>query len=194
MAAAKRWPTIITKEEFKGVTGLDSYPAYLSKDIKDGSLNVFANGEMIYQLKGIWAKVSVEWKYQAPPGGGDTHFSVMKGSKCDLVIRQTEAEKFLPTLYIENIKGGSVKDLIVKLNDVLKSLPYDSLTVENVNDKVLKVNVLKKYRVGHEEHFGQVTARYLEYLKDGKLPEWEVPNMITKYYTTTSALLKAKGN
>lgn len=194
MVAAKRWPTIITKEEFKGVTGLDIYPAYLSKDIKDGSLNVFANGEMIYQLKGIWAKVSVEWKYQAPPGGGDTHFSVMKGSKCDLVIRQTEAEKFLPTLYIENIKGGSVKDLMVKLNDVLKSLPYDSLTVENVNDKVLKVNVLKKYRVGHEEHFGQVTARYLEYLKDGKLPEWEVPNMITKYYTTTSALLKAKGN
>ncbi len=24
--------------------------------------------------------------------------------------------------------------------------------------------------MSHEEHFGQVTARFLEYLKDGKLP------------------------
>jgi hypothetical protein len=31
-------------------------------------------------------------------------------------------------------------------------------------------------------------------MKDGKLPEWEVPGMITKYYTTTSALKMAKGN
>jgi hypothetical protein len=30
--------------------------------------------------------------------------------------------------------------------------------------------------------------RYLQYLKDGKLPDWEVPCMIAKYYTTTKAL------
>jgi hypothetical protein len=47
--------------------------------------------------------------------------------------------------------------------------------------------------VTHEEHFGQVTAKFLEYLKVGKLPEWEVPGMITKYYTTTSALKLARG-
>jgi predicted dehydrogenase len=194
MVSARRWPTIISKEEFKGVTGLDAYPEYLTKDIKDGKLNVFANGEMIYQLKGIWAKVSVEWNYQAPPGGGDTHFSVMRGSSCDLVIRQTANEKFLPTLYVENIRATSMDDFSTKLKEVLSALPYDSLAIEKVNDKVLKINIPKKYRVGHEEHFGQVTARYLEYLGDGKLPEWEVPNMITKYYTTTSALKKAKGN
>jgi len=194
MVSARRWPTVISKEEFKGVTGLDSYPDYLTKDIKDGKLNVFANGEMIYQLKGIWAKVSVEWNYQAPPGGGDTHFSVMRGSVCDLVIRQTAAEKFLPTLYVENIKGTSIDDLNSKLKVALGSLQYDSLTVEKVSDRVLRINIPKKYRVGHEDHFSQVTAKYLEYLKDGKLPEWEVPNMITKYYTTTNALKKARGN
>ena len=52
MVAAKRWPTIISKEEFKGVTGFDNFPDYLQKDIKDGKLNVFANGEMVYQIKG----------------------------------------------------------------------------------------------------------------------------------------------
>jgi hypothetical protein len=37
-------------------------------------------------------------------------------------------------------------------------------------------------------------TKYLEYLKEGNMPEWEVPGMITKYFTTTSALKKAKGN
>ena len=92
MVEAKRWPTLISKEQFKEVTGIDDFPAYLQKDIKDGKLNVYSNGEMVYKIKGIFAKVSVEWKYQAPPTGGDTHYSVMHGTKCDLVIRQSAAE------------------------------------------------------------------------------------------------------
>jgi Fe-S cluster assembly scaffold protein SufB len=45
--------------------------------------------------------------------------------------------------------------------------------------------------VGHEAHFGQVTEEFLEYVKSGRLPEWEIPNMIVKYYTTTGGLKKA---
>ena len=188
MISAKRWPTIITKEEFKGVTGFEDFPGYLQKDIKNGKLNVFANGEMIYRIKGLFAKVSVEWKYQAPPGGGDTHYSVMHGTKCDLVIRQGAEEKFLPTLYVENIKGSGMNDFSSDLQKVINTLPYDSLKVNVVDMNTLKIIIPVKYRVTHEEHFGQVTAKFLDYLKAGKLPEWEVPDMITKYYTTTSAL------
>ena len=194
MVAVKRWPTLISQEEFKGVTGFDNFPDYLKKDVKDGKLNVFSNGEMVYQIKGIFAKVSVEWKYQAPPGGGDTHYSVMHGTKCDLVIKQGAEEKFLPTLYVENLKGITMNDFTTKLKEVVGALPYDSIQVESVNKNMLKISIPKKYRVTHEDHFGQVTAKFLEYLKDGKLPEWEVPGMITKYYTTTSGLKMAKGN
>lgn len=70
LATAKRWPTIITKEEFRGVTGMDEFPEYLGKDVKDGKLHVYSNGEMIYQLKGIWAKVSVTWDFMPPAGEG----------------------------------------------------------------------------------------------------------------------------
>ena len=51
-----------------------------------------------------------------------------------------------------------------------------------------KIKVPKKYHVGHEAHFSQVMEKYLQYLTEGKLPEWEVPNMVAKYYTTTTAL------
>jgi hypothetical protein len=193
MVEAKRWPTLISQDEFKGVTGFDNFPDYLQKDLKDGKLNVFSNGEMVYQIKGIFAKVSVEWKYQAPPGGGDTHYSVMHGTKCDLIIRQGADEKFFPTLYVENVKGIAMDEFSVKLKEALGTLPYDSLNIEAVNKNSLKINIPKKYRIGHEEHFGQVTAKFLEYMKAGRLPEWEVPGMITKYYTTTSGLKMAKG-
>ncbi len=192
MVAARRWPTIITKEEFKNNTNVEEFPAYLQKDVKDGKLNVYANGEFTYQLKDVFAKVSVEWKYMAPPGTGDTHYSLMRGSKCDLIIKQGEAEKYLPTLYVENIKGTSIKDFNTVLDKVLLSLPYDSIRAEPVGKNSFKINIPAKYKVTHEDHFSQVTAKYLEYLKNGNMPEWEVPNMITKYYTTTSALKMAK--
>lgn len=193
MVSARRWPTLITDEEFRGVTGLEAFPEYLKKDIKDGKLNVYSNGEMVYSLKGVFAKISVEWKYKAPDGAGDTHYSTMRGTQCDLTIKQGPDEKYLPTLYLENIKGLKLNEMEAKLKSALTELPYDSLSYEKVGANSFKINVLPKYRVSHEEHFAQVTSKYLEFLKDGKMPEWEVPGMITKYYTTTSALKLAKG-
>lgn len=43
------------------------------------------------------------------------------------------------------------------------------------------------YAVGHEAHFGQVTEKYLGFLDAGKMPSWEVPNMIQKYRTIMEA-------
>jgi len=41
---------------------------------------------------------------------------------------------------------------------------------------------------GHEAHFASVTNHFLEYSKNKNMPEWEVPNLLAKYYTTTKAL------
>jgi len=60
------------------------------------------------------------------------------------------------------------------------------------SEKSWKVEIPDQYMVGHEAHFGQVTGKYLEFLAEGKMPEWEVPNMIVKYYTTTGALKLAQ--
>ena len=192
IAETKRWPTVMSKEEFERVTGFDDFPEFLLKDVKDGKMNVYSNGEIVYQIKGTWAKVSVTWNFEAPPGGGDSHYSVMHGSKCDLVIRQGIEEKFLPTLYIENIKGIALEDFTSNLSKALASLPYDSLRIEPAGKSTFRINIPQKYRTSHEDHFGEVTSRFLEYMNAGKLPEWEVKGMITKYSTTTSALKMAR--
>ena len=62
---------------------------------------MYCNGEINYTLRGVHAKTSVTWNYKAPEGTGDTHYSIMRGTKANLVIRQGAEEKYQPTLYIE---------------------------------------------------------------------------------------------
>jgi hypothetical protein len=38
-----------------------------------------------------------------------------------------------------------------------------------------------------------VTERFLRFLAEGKMPAWEVPNMLAKYYTTTEAYRLSQG-
>ena len=83
------------------MTGAEDFPDFLSRDVKDGVLQVYSNGEFTYTLRGVHARVSVTWNFEAPPGAGDTHFSVMRGTKANLVIRQGAEQKFKPVLYVE---------------------------------------------------------------------------------------------
>ena len=92
---ARRWPTPITREQFKKVTGDENFPEFLKNDVKDGVLQVYANGEFTYRLRDIFAKVTVSWDFEAA-AGGDTHFSVVRGTKANLVIKQGAEQKFKP--------------------------------------------------------------------------------------------------
>lgn len=192
IVSAKRWTTDLTPEMFKKVTYLDEYPEYLNKDIDGKILKVYSNGEINYKLKGIHAKASVIWNFQAPEGAADTHYSIMRGEKCNLVIEQGEKEGYKPRLYIE-ATAGDVKELTGSLYNAVDGLTakYPGIKLEKLNDKKWTLNIPDKYKNGHEAHFSQVTEKYLQYLKDGKLPEWEVPNMIVKYYTTTEGMKAA---
>ncbi len=194
MITAKRWPTILTTEEFQKVTGLDSYPDYLKKDIKDEKLNVFCNGEMVYKINGKHAKVSVIWNYQAPEGTGDTHYSIMRGTKSDLIIKQGEEESYKPTLYISPKQQDGFEELLNAAMEGEITAQFPGTTMEKMEDGNYKINIPDSFKIGHEAHFGQVTENYLKYLEAGQLPSWEVPNMISKYYTTTKAYKLAKKN
>ncbi len=194
MKKARRWPTMITREQFEKVTGHNDFPDYLKTNLNsDGVLPCYCNGEMIYSIRGVHTKISVVWDYQAPEGAGDTHYSVMRGSLANVVIRQGREENYRPELYVEPAKGVDVSDLGKVLEKAVKTLQakYPGIDLAK-KDGRRHIRISDQYRIGHESHFGEVTKCYLKYLVEGKLPDWEVPNMITKYYTTTKALEMAQ--
>ena len=187
LLSAKSWNTSLSPAQLKEVTQLAAVPEYLNK-YKDaaGNVQVKSNGEINYLINGVHAKVSVIWNYRAPEGTGDTHYSIMRGTKCNLVIRQGAEQKFQPTLYIEPINEN--QDASAQVNQAIASLQasYPGIAIAKSN-KGWEVVIPASYKEGHESHFARVTEKYLGYLKSKQLPVWEVPNMLAKYYVTTEA-------
>ncbi len=189
--SARRWTTNLSQEQFKTITKLDAYPPYLKKySGADSVLRISCNGEINYQLRGIFAKTSVVWNYAAPEGSGDTHYSIMRGTLANLVIRQGAPEQFKVTLYIEPVtKDKTYGETLQKHFGTLQGI-YPGINLEK-NKTGWVVTIPDQYKEGHEAHFGRVTEKFIEYLLQGTLPSWEVPNMLAKYYTTTQALEKS---
>jgi predicted dehydrogenase len=188
--SARRWPTALTPEQFQRATGLAQYPDYLKSDIgPDGRLNVYENGDVNYTICGVAAKVTALWRFQAPPGGGDTHYSKITGTLATLMIQQGEAEHYQPTLYVEKNSSASANEFEAALRVAVERLrgTWPGLEVKPAGAARWEIVVPEKYRVGHEAHFAQVTEEYLHFLAEGKMPGWVVPNLLAKYYTTTEA-------
>jgi predicted dehydrogenase len=187
--SARRWATKLTPEQFKRSTGLDHYPDYLKSDVgSDGALSVFANGEVTYTLRGVHAKIAALWRFEAPLAAGDTLYSLLRGTLANLVIKQGAEQNYKPALYVENQSSASpvqfeqtVRAAVAKLTDTWLGVSMKPAGA------AWEITIPDKYRVGHEEHFAQVTGKFLSYLAAGKLPDWEVPNMLAKYFTTTEA-------
>lgn len=188
VVSARRWATTLSPEQFEEVTGGATFPEYLQEDVVDGQLNVYANGEINFTVRGVHGKVSVIWNYQAPEGAADTHYSIMRGTEANLVIRQGEEQGYQPALYVEPAGNTAREELEIALEAALTDLrpQYAGLETRPTQDG-WQVVIPDRYRIGHEAHFAQVTEQYLQYLVDGKIPEWERTNMLTKYHVTMQA-------
>ncbi|MBC9929504.1 putative oxidoreductase C-terminal domain-containing protein [Chitinophaga qingshengii] len=191
--SARRWATTMTFQQYADITGQPQYPDYLLKNVdKDSILHVYANGAFDYTVKGVHANISVTWNYQAPEGTGDTHYSLLRGSKASLVIRQGAEQQYKPVLYIESAEhhntayAKTVADHIASL-----AQKYPGLALK-ANDNGWEVIIPEALAKKHEALFGKVMQQFLEYIRHNNMPAWEVPNMLAKYYTTTQALELAK--
>ena len=184
---ARSWNTMISQEQFMTVTKENEVPRFLMPIVDpSGNLQVRSNGEFTFLINGIHAKVAVRWDYAAQEGSGDTHYSLMRGTKADLVIKQGEEEKYKPTLFIEprSVQEFDEKELNSLLEKIKKNYPGIQLKKRLRGWEVI---VPEAYKEGHEAHFSRVTEKFLDYLTENNMPQWEITNMIAKYYITTQA-------
>lgn len=192
--SAKRWPTVISESQFQVSTGENKFPEYLEKHLNNDQLDVYANGEIVYSVNDIFSKVKVEWNFEADKGLGDTHFSIIKGTKSNITIRQGQEQGYKPKLYIEPVdKESFTNEEIEQISKALQELKNNYSGLSLVSSPLgLEVIIPESLIEGHEDHFSHVANNFFDYVHGGKMPDWEVPNMIAKYYITTQALDMAK--
>jgi predicted dehydrogenase len=187
---ARRWPTLITREQYQKVTGMSDFPDYLKDKLNDdGILPCYANGETTFAMKGICFKLSVTWNFQAPEDGSDTHTSLFRGSKANVIIRQGKEQNYRPEVYVEPTLGVDAGNMAASLKRAIAGLQrkFPGLKAEKAGNG-WHIVIPEKCRIGHEAHFQLVMDAFLRYLAQGRLPDWEVPNMLAKYYITTKSL------
>ena len=184
--AAKRYGTKISVSQFKEMTKEDSIPSFLKKDlIDDSTLSVLSNGAIDYTIKGVHAAVTVVWEYTTE-SKSDLHFSLIRGTKANLIILQEGKNDYKPTLNIVPTGDDVNFESVLKESFKKISTKYPGVELYKSN-KGWSVKLPENLVEGHEAHFARVTNNFLEYLKNKNMPAWEVPNMLAKYYTTTKA-------
>jgi predicted dehydrogenase len=175
LLAASRWPTTMTAEQFRQVTGAPG----------DG-LDYYCNTSVTYALCGIHTKLDVLWRWEAPEGTGDTHYAVYRGSRSRVEVRQGKEENYRPELYVVPSDPAVVLALRNRIAALAK--PYPGVGLDEQGAQI-RIAIPDRYRVGHEAHFAQVTNQFFEYLKQPEtFPAWENPNMLAKYYVATKGV------
>ena len=99
---------------------------------------------------------------------------------------------YRPELYVEPAHGTSVAALGTATQNLIArmQIQYPGVGCQREGD-TWQVTIPDVYRVGHEAHFAEVFKTYLNDLDKGDR-DWEMPNMLAKYYTTTKALAIAQ--
>jgi predicted dehydrogenase len=170
---ARRWPTTMSAEQFRQVTGQPGE-----------GLDYYCNNSVSYTLRGIHTRLDVLWRWEAPTG--DTHHAVYRGSRSRIEVRQGQPENYRPELYVVPNEPGVMNAL--KSRIAALSTRYSGVGLED-RGALIRVTIPDRYRVGHEAHFAEVANRFFDYLRRPEMfPAWENPNMLAKYRVTTGGV------
>jgi len=173
ISGARRWPLVMTREQFQRVTGEDPGTA---------QVNYYCNNSVEYKLRGIPVELEIVWEWEAPPGAGDVYEASFEGSSSRIDVRQEKR----PEVYIVPAAAGVAAAVDTKVAALQSRWPGLSVTRAGSD---LKLAIPEQFRVGHEEHFAQVTNHFSRYvISPESMPAWETPFMLAKYYVSTKGV------
>lgn len=186
ITGARRWPLALTREQFTQVTGEPAFPSW----VHGGKLDYFCNNEVEYTIRNAPVKLEITWEWQAPEGAGDVYEASFRGSLAHIEIRQGQAERYIPQLYIAPAKP-EFRDRVfeaAKRRTSALAAPFPGVELASSGGG-WRLTIPEQFRVGHEAHFAQVTHRFFDYaVNPGSMPTWERPNMLAKYFISTKGV------
>ncbi len=187
--SAKHWPVTIKRRQFSAATSLKEIPSSLSPYMKDSTLEVYANGSITYQVKGVYNCVNVEWRPATPPGGNDLRNAYAEGTKSSILIQQDFGQNS-PKLCVQKRENVSETDFRTALMAAIALLQneYPGLSFSG-EGKTVQIIIPSELKNSHDPTF----KVFVGYLINKDMPKWEVPNTLAKYYITTTAFEMANG-
>lgn len=174
IGARRRWPLHLSAAQYTEVTG----------DPRADALDYYCNNAVEYTLRGIPVSLEILWHWQAAPGRGDLYEAAFHGTRASTEIRQPGA---VPELYV--VPASPDAATAVRFRIAALQSRWPGIAAQPAPQGELHISIPETFRVGHEQHFAQVAARFLEYVHAPEtLPAWENPNMLARYLVTTKGV------
>jgi predicted dehydrogenase len=185
--SARQWPTVIPREIFSRITGLEDFPEILHDRVVDGALPYLCNAALSYRLRGIPVEIETLWGLEEAEGSGDLHRAILRGTKSDLMVDQGPETGFLTMLTINPVEGG--KAFAEALTDAVATMQteFPGLGVEPAGEE-FRITIPKALRTTHEQHFAAVLQTFLAYIDEGTWPGNLGSDLDTKYTLLAQAL------
>jgi predicted dehydrogenase len=183
--SARAWRTRLGREQFSRLTGAPDFPPQLAAWVEGDSLGCECNTQVVFALRGVTVKLDVLWDDESTHA--DTHDAVYRGSRARVEVRQGEREGWRPEVYVVPNEGVPAEEVFGAVRARIEALQsrWPGVTAEERGGEV-RLSIPDRHRLGHENHFGEVASRFLEYVASpASLPAWEKPNMLVKYFVTT---------
>ena len=187
---ARRWATRVPLDKFAKITGTDHFPQNIREYVKDDILDYFCNGELIYRLRDVPVYLREIWYLEEPPGGRDTHRSLIKGTRSDLMIRQLPEKDFKTELLIVPRENREQVEEAVKQCLAKWSATHPGLSVTPEKNALL-IQIPDNMRSTHEQHFYRVRDAFIEQLDKGTESPEHRACIIAKYTLLAKARTKA---
>lgn len=177
--AARRWATPVSLALYRESTGEREFPDALRAFISDGVLALPCNGEIDYSIKGIRVRQRAEWGQREPPNSGDLHPCVVRGTRCNLVVRHGPETAYVAELHVEPVAGIEIEPI---LEDAIANWQSDfpGLGMQRANNG-LKFTIPDALRTSHESHFAMVLENFLDYVESGRWPDWLTSGIRMRY-------------
>ncbi len=187
----ERWPTRLTLSQLRNITGDGPAPA---ASAAQDTLDYFANNAVHYTIRGVHTLLQIRWEYAAPSGVKDSETAIFQGTRSRVEVRQGPEENFQAEVYVVPIEPAASAWMGGRLSAFVERMQgrWPGVSVEEQPGR-FRLVIPDRLRIGHEEHFELLTQRFLEYVRfPQRIPKWERPNMIAKYYVTTQGVELAR--
>jgi Putative oxidoreductase C terminal domain len=168
--SAHCWPTAVPLELFRDSTGQDTYPEALHPGVQDGVLQYACNSEIRYRFRGIHVRQRAEWRQREPEGTGDLHRLTLRGSLCEVRLRQDEATGYHATLSLHPAAGVVLAPILQRVLAQWQER-FPGLACAPAAAGGVRLLLPAALDQGHESHFALALNAFLDHLDCGVWPE-----------------------
>ena len=186
LLSARRSATRVPLALFSRVTGETEFPPEVGAAVAGSDLLYEGNGALSFRLAGVTVALDTRWDLTIPPGGGDAHRMVLRGTRAEIRVEQGPATGFARKLSV--LPHGDQARARTSLERAVGSWQseHPGVSLSGV-DAGWEIRVPRELDTGHESHFPLVLAEFLSFVDSKSAPPTLMTDTLAKYVLLTQA-------